>query len=76
MAADAAVRGIRELDPDGSVAIISAEPDPPYARPPLSKGLWKGRPIDKVWRNTKALNAELYLDRRASQLHQRTRTVA
>ena len=75
MAADAAVRGIRELDPDGSVAIISAEPDPPYARPPLSKGLWKGRPIDKVWRNTKALNAELYLDRRAGQLHQRTRIV-
>jgi len=75
MTADAAVRGIRELDQNGSIAIISAEPDPPYARPPLSKGLWKGRPIDKIWRNTKALGAEISLDRRVRQLHPRTRTV-
>jgi 3-phenylpropionate/trans-cinnamate dioxygenase ferredoxin reductase subunit len=75
MAADAAVRGIRELDQNGSVGIISTEPDPPYARPPLSKGLWKGRPVDKIWRNTQSLGVELYLDRRARQLHLRTRTV-
>jgi len=76
MAADAAVRGIRELDQNGSVALISAEPDPPYARPPLSKGLWKGRPIEKIWRNTEALGVDLLLDRRANQLHHRTRTVS
>lgn len=42
MTADAAVRGIRELDGNRSIGLIGAEPDPPYARPPLSKGLWKG----------------------------------
>ena len=35
MAADAAVHGIREVDADGSIGLISAEPDPPYKRPPL-----------------------------------------
>ena len=42
MAADAAVRGIRAVDPDGAIRMISAEPDAPYDRPPLSKGLWLG----------------------------------
>jgi NADPH-dependent 2,4-dienoyl-CoA reductase/sulfur reductase-like enzyme len=37
MAADAAVRGIRELDPDRAIGLVGAEPDPPYSRPPLSK---------------------------------------
>ena len=41
MAADAAIRGIRELDADRPIGLISAEPDAPYRRPPLSKGLWK-----------------------------------
>lgn len=48
LAADAAVQGIRELDHEGSIGIISMEPDPPYTRPDLSKGLWKGRPAQKI----------------------------
>ncbi len=32
-----AVDGIRELHPDGSIAILSDETEPPYQRPPLSK---------------------------------------
>lgn len=40
MAADAAARGIREIDADGSIGILSADIDPPYARPALSKKLW------------------------------------
>ncbi|MBP1694299.1 MAG: pyridine nucleotide-disulfide oxidoreductase, partial [Chloroflexi bacterium] len=44
LAGDAAVRGIRQLDPNGSIGMISMEPDPPYTRPYLSKGLWKGKP--------------------------------
>ena len=43
MTADAAVRGIRELDESGSIGLISREPDAPYARPLLSKGLWKAQ---------------------------------
>ena len=44
MTAGAAVGGIREADPNGSVGLIGADPHPPYDRPPLSKGLWKGNP--------------------------------
>lgn len=63
MTADAAARGIREVDPDGSIGLISAEPDPPYRRPPLSKTLWKGKPIDSVWLATKERGVELSLGR-------------
>src|SRR5687767_1883860 len=68
LAGDAAVRGIRELDAEGSIGMISMEPDPPYTRPNLSKGLWKGRPLEKIWRNTESLGAELYLGRKVTQL--------
>ncbi|HZJ24193.1 MAG TPA: FAD/NAD(P)-binding oxidoreductase [Anaerolineales bacterium] len=68
LAGDAAVRGIRELDTEGSIGMISMEPDPPYTRPNLSKGLWKGRPLEKIWRNTESLGAELYLGRKVTQL--------
>ncbi|WP_144761612.1 NAD(P)/FAD-dependent oxidoreductase [Curtobacterium sp. 9128] len=40
MVADAAARGIREIDADGSIGIISEDVDRPYARPALSKKLW------------------------------------
>ena len=52
LAGDAATRGIRELDSEGTIGMISREPDPPYMRPNLSKGLWKGRPVEKIWRKT------------------------
>lgn len=68
MTADAAVRGIRSVDQDGSVGILSDEDDPPYDRPPLSKGLWSGVPVDRIWRNTEELGATLHLGRRASRL--------
>ena len=35
--------GIRKLDPDGSIAIVTAEKHYPYERPPLSKGYLIGR---------------------------------
>jgi len=37
LAAASAVDGIREVDVDGSIALLSDESDPPYHRPPLSK---------------------------------------
>ena len=40
MVADAAAKGIRELDQDGSIGILSEDVDAPYARPALSKKLW------------------------------------
>ena len=67
LAGDGATRGIRELDTEGSIGMISMEPDPPYMRPNLSKGLWKGRPVEKIWRKTEE-RAELHLNRKAAQL--------
>lgn len=54
MAADAAIAGIRQVDPAGAVGLISAEAEPPYDRPPLTKGLWQGKPFEKIWRGTPA----------------------
>jgi len=65
---DAAVRGIRELDAEGSIGMFSMEPDPPYTRPSLSKGLWKGSPLEKIWRNTQNLSVELHVGSRVTQL--------
>ncbi len=65
MAADAAAKGIRELDGSGSIAIVAAEPHPPYARPPLSKKLWQGKPFETIWRGTEELGVDLYGGRRA-----------
>src|SRR5213078_5235194 len=64
MTADAAVEGIRGADPAGALALIGAEPHPPYNRPPLSKGLWKGDPEDGIWRTAAKAGAELQLGRR------------
>jgi 3-phenylpropionate/trans-cinnamate dioxygenase ferredoxin reductase subunit len=68
MTADAAVRGIRELDSQGTIAIVGEEHDQPYARPPLSKGMWKGRPFEKIWRGTDQLNVDLHTGRTALRL--------
>jgi NADPH-dependent 2,4-dienoyl-CoA reductase/sulfur reductase-like enzyme len=68
MTADAAVRGIRELDADGSIALISDEPHPPYKRPPLSKGLWSGKTLESIWSRTADRDVELYLGRSARAL--------
>mgnify|MGYP002713029221 CR=1 FL=1 len=50
MTADAAARGIREVDPKGSIGVIGNEAHRPYDRPPLSKKLWTGTPEEKIWR--------------------------
>jgi NADPH-dependent 2,4-dienoyl-CoA reductase/sulfur reductase-like enzyme len=52
MTADAAIDGIRQVDPEGTIGLIGAEIKPPYNRPPLTKGLWQGKPYEKIWRGT------------------------
>ena len=71
---DAATRGIRELDEKGKIGLISMEADPPYMRPNLSKGLWKGRPVEKIWRKTED-RAELILGRKVTGLDPKNKTV-
>jgi len=63
MTAAAAVDGIREVDSTGGIGLISAEVDAPYDRPPLSKGLWKGRPLDGIWRKTESRGITIHLGR-------------
>ncbi|WP_077731083.1 FAD/NAD(P)-binding oxidoreductase [Methylocaldum sp. 14B] len=68
MTADAAIRGIREIDTGGTIGLIGAEAHPPYNRPPLSKGLWKGKPFERIWRKNVERNVALHLGRIASTL--------
>ncbi len=69
MTADAAIKGIREIDPKGSIGLISVEIDPPYNRPPLSKGLWKGKSLESIWRKTESQHVDLQLSRKIISLN-------
>jgi len=64
MTGDAAVKGIRGHDPDGSIVLVGAERHEPYARPPLTKGLWAGGDETKIWLGTAAAGAALRLGHR------------
>ena len=75
MTADAAVRGIRGVDPEGTIGLIGEEPHPPYSRPPLSKGLWKGKPLESIWRKTPLDLVTLHLGTRAVSLNPGARQV-
>ncbi|HEU5483468.1 MAG TPA: FAD-dependent oxidoreductase [Microlunatus sp.] len=46
----AAVRSFRERDPDSPVTMITEDPHPPYARPPLTKDFLQGASdLDELW---------------------------
>ena len=68
MTADAAVQGIREIDTNGAMGLISMEKDPPYDRPLLTKGLWKDKSLDSIWRNAAKQHAKLHLGRTVKSL--------
>ena len=69
MTAAAAVNGIREVDANGSIGLFSMEPDPPYDRPPLSKGLWKGTALATIWRQFEKHGVELHLGCRVQSIN-------
>jgi 3-phenylpropionate/trans-cinnamate dioxygenase ferredoxin reductase subunit len=75
MTAYAAARGIREIDCAGSIALISAETDRPYQRPPLSKKLWTGQPLDTIWNRTEDLGLEIYLGTTVESIDPRHKSV-
>jgi NADPH-dependent 2,4-dienoyl-CoA reductase/sulfur reductase-like enzyme len=68
MTAAAAVQGIREVDAESPVGLISQEEYPPYNRPPLSKGLWKGKPLEKIFRDVRKPGIDLILSRKVVSL--------
>jgi NADPH-dependent 2,4-dienoyl-CoA reductase/sulfur reductase-like enzyme len=76
MTADAAVKGIRDIDKKGSLVILAAEADPPYRRPPLTKDLWtKDTSIDDIWCGTESKEAEILQKTRAVALDPRKQEV-
>jgi NAD(P)H-nitrite reductase large subunit len=68
MTGDSAVKGIREIDKEGTIGLISNEKYPPYNRPPLTKDLWKGTELNKIWRGTDQLNVTLHLSTHITRL--------
>ncbi len=68
MTAAAAVDGIRGVDSTGSIGLIGAELDAPYDRPPLSKALWKGKPLDIIWRKTEDKGVKIHFGRVVKQI--------
>jgi len=63
MTGDAAVKGIRKHDPEGEITLVGEESHAPYSRPPLSKGLWKGKDEASIDRGTAEHNVDLKLGR-------------
>ena len=74
MTGDAACRGIRDHDSDGSIGLFGEEDHEPYARPPLTKALWKGKPEDSIWRGTPELDVDLHPGRKIDSLDLDART--
>ncbi len=68
MTGAAAVRGIRKVDTEGRIGIISNESHPPYKRPFLSKALWKDTPYDKVWIKIDMKHVDLHLSTSAVRI--------
>jgi 3-phenylpropionate/trans-cinnamate dioxygenase ferredoxin reductase subunit len=62
MTGDSAVKGIREIDKEGEIAVISRETNPPYNRPPLTKDLWKDGNKEKIWRKTDEQKVDMFLE--------------
>jgi 3-phenylpropionate/trans-cinnamate dioxygenase ferredoxin reductase subunit len=75
MTAAAAVAGIREGDHDATIGVIGSESHPPYDRPPLSKALWKGDPLDSIWRKVDGSGVTSHMGRTARSLDPGNRQV-
>lgn len=76
MAADSAIKGIREVDQSGTIALIGKEDFPPYDRPPLTKKLWTGKKqLEDIWRKTAINSVDLYLNQRVVSIDPKKKIV-
>ena len=73
MAADSALKGIKMADPTAKVGLVSEEIDKPYSRPPLSKSLWDGSPIEEIWRPNRGDQVTMHLGRRVISIDPKTK---
>jgi 3-phenylpropionate/trans-cinnamate dioxygenase ferredoxin reductase component len=76
MTADAACRAILESDHDADVVVVGEESDPPYNRPPLTKGLWHGKGEYTVDRHTREVASGLWLGSRVTAIDPVARVVS
>ena len=75
MTGAAAANAIRERDDAGVIGLISAETEPPYDRPPLSKKLWEGKKrVEDIYVKLPG-NVQTHLGRRVTALDAAARTV-
>lgn len=75
MTAAAAVKAIREVDPTGSIGVISGERHRPYNRPPLTKKLWQGKPEDSIWSKLPDSGVEMFLGCQAKAIDPQAKQV-
>ncbi|NLT73165.1 MAG: FAD-dependent oxidoreductase [Chloroflexi bacterium] len=80
LAAARACEGIREVDSDGSIGLVAAEPHLPYHRPPLSKAYLRGtRRRSRLYVHPEAYYGErnimAYLGVEAQRITRRSRRV-
>ncbi len=68
MTAAGAIEGISSLDHTNKIGLITEERYPPYDRPPLTKGLWTGTPVESIWRKTGMENVILHLETTVSHV--------
>ncbi len=70
MTAASAIDGIREVDAESTIGLITADTQPPYDRPPLSKGLWTGKKtVEEIMRPAEHANVTYHLGRRAQNMN-------
>jgi len=63
LAGAAAVEGIREIDGEGRILLVSSEKHLPYDRPPLSKKLWLGKQkVEDIFVHDQAFYAANWTD--------------
>ena len=74
MTGDGACKGIREHDEKGSIGLFAEEAHEPYARPPLTKGLWKGKEESSIWRGTPDLDVDIHTGRKIASLDLQARS--
>ena len=78
MVADAAAKGIREKDADGTIGIIGEESTAPFPRPALSKKLWTDADFtedDAALDTVDETGAALHLGARADTIDRAAKTV-
>ncbi|GAA0487213.1 NAD(P)/FAD-dependent oxidoreductase [Alkalibacterium indicireducens] len=72
-----AAKGIREVDKDGTIGIISSENDSPYTRPALTKKIWTDDDFteEDVPFHTEETGAEIFLQTTAVSIDKENKAV-